>query len=137
MAGIGIAERAAGNAELLRRGYEAFARNDGAALTELFHERMVWHAQRLGQLGGDHVGRDAVFAFFARTMELTGGTFRVEPQEILANDDGAAAVVRSTAARLGRRLDSRQVHQFHVRDGRVVEVWQFVDDATVVDAFWS
>ena len=39
------------NAELLRSGYDAFARGDMAALAGLFSPAAVWHVQRLGQLG--------------------------------------------------------------------------------------
>jgi hypothetical protein len=57
-------------------------------------------------------------------MELTKDTFRVKVQEILANDHGPAAVVRSSATRGDKVLDSRQIHHSHMTDERVVE-WQF------------
>jgi ketosteroid isomerase-like protein len=129
--------RAARNADLVAAGYAAFARGDLAAVHELFDASLVWHAYRLGQLGGDHAGWPAVQEFFVRTMQLTNGTFRLEVHELLANDDGAAAVVQSRAEREGRTLDSRQIHHFRIEDGRVVEVWQFVDDADAVSSFWS
>ncbi len=132
-----ITDRAARNAELLRSGYEAFAAGDMATIQRLFHQEIVWHAQRLGILGGDHRGIEAVMSFFGRTMELTAGTFRVEVQEILANDDGAAAVARSTGRRGDAVLDSLQIQHFHIVDERVVEVWQYVADSPAVDAFWS
>jgi uncharacterized protein len=132
-----VTDRGARNAELMRDGYGAFATGDMAALKELFAPDVVWHAQRLGALGGDHTGWEELAQFFAHSMELTAGTFRVEVQEILANDHGAAVVVRSSATRGDKVLDSRQIHHFHVTDERVVEVWQFVGDGPAVEAFWS
>jgi len=129
--------RAARNTELLRTGYNAFASGNMVALNELFHPDIVWHAQRLGVLGGDHQGWPAVLKFFADSMELTRGTFAIEVLEILANDDSAAAVVRSTGRRGEATLDDRQVHVFRLENERVVEVWQYVGDGVAAATFWS
>jgi uncharacterized protein len=129
--------RGARNEALARTGYEAFARGDLVVVQQAFAPDITWHAQRLGQLGGDHVGWPAVLAFFARTMELTAGTFRIEIEQMLSNDDGVAVVVRSRATRDGATLDSRQIHLFRVVDDLVAEVWQFVDDGQTVGAFWA
>ena len=128
---------AAENARLLAQGYHAFATGDMATLNQTFSPDIVWHVQRLGILSGHHRGWDAVLAFFGRSMALTNGTFRVTPLEVLANGEGAAAVVRSQGERNGRALDDRQIHHFHIRDGRVVEVWQFIGDAEATHDFWS
>ena len=87
------------NERRVRQGYAAFVAGDTATLQELFHPGIIWHAQRLGQLGGDHVGWPAVADFFRRSMELTRGTFRADLLEVMSNDNGAAAVVRSSGER--------------------------------------
>ena len=130
-------ERAAENAALVEAGYAAFAKGDMAAVEQAFDPECVWHAQRLGILGGDHRGYSAVLRFFGQTMEMTQGTFRLEIKEVLGNDSGAAVVVRSSARRGERQLDDQQIHLLHLRNGRVIEVWQFVGDGPAVEAFWS
>lgn len=125
------------NADLLRAGFAAFAGGDLAALGELFSPDATWHVLRLGQLSGDHVGFPAILEFFGRTMELTRGTFRAEVLEVLANENGSVAVVRSRGDRDGLALDDRQLQHFHVRDGRVVEVWQYPGDVEAAGRFWS
>jgi len=130
-------ERAERNGVLLRQGYEAFARGDLAAVEAMFSPDAVWHAQRLGLLGGDHRGWQAILQFFGRSMELTAGTFRVETQDVLVSPAGAAAVVRSSGRRGERRLDDMQVHLFRIEAERVVEVWQYVGDSDAVNEFWS
>jgi ketosteroid isomerase-like protein len=130
-------DQAARNAARLEAGYEAFARGDLVAVEEMFATDAVWHVQRLGQLGGDHRGWPAILTFFGRSMELTEGTFRIEIREVLANDEGAAAAVRSSARRGEQTLDDRQVHLFHMERDKVVEVWQFVGDGLATEAFWS
>jgi uncharacterized protein len=131
------ASRADRNAELLRSGYTAFATGDMVTLEALFDPNIVWHAQRLGILGGDHAGWPAVLKFFAQSMELTQGTFGIEVLEVLANAESSCAVVRSTGRRGAATLDSRQIHLFRLENERVVEVWQYVGDGAAAEAFWS
>src|SRR5438105_15684995 len=112
------------NERRVRQGYAAFVAGDAATLQELFHPGIIWHAQRLGQLGGDHIGWPAVADFFGRSMQLTRGSFRIDVIEVLTNAAGGAVVVQSMGERDGRRLNDRQVHLFHVENGQVTEVWQ-------------
>jgi ketosteroid isomerase-like protein len=70
-------EVAADNERLLRSGYAAFASGDLATIERMFHPGVIWHAQRLGQLGGDHIGWPAVADFFGRSMQLTRGSFHI------------------------------------------------------------
>jgi uncharacterized protein len=73
-------------------------------LRELFHPDLVWHAPGRSQLAGDHRGVDTVLGFFAKTMELTGGNFRVEVHDIVANDEHAVGLHTAHAEREGRTL---------------------------------
>ena len=130
-------DQAVDNERQLRAGYGAFASGDLATVQQMFHPGVIWHAQRLGQLGGDHVGWPAVAEFFGRSMQLTRGTFRVEVLDVLTNTTGGAVVVRSSGERDGKRLDDRQVHLYQLENGQVVEVWQFVGDGHAAEDFWA
>ena len=125
------------NATLLRNGYEAFGKGDMATITELFSEDVVWHAPGNSQLSGVHRGRDAVFAIFAKTTQLSGGTFKIEVHDVLANDEHAVALTRATASREGKTYDSLDTDVYHVSGGKVTEWWSFVEDGRVADEFWS
>lgn len=125
------------NEARVRAGYEAFGRGDLDAVGAQFAPNAVWHAQQLGVLGGDHEGWPSIVEFFGRSMEMTRGTFRVDLEDLMANERGAAAVVRSRGERDGMVLDSKQVHLFRMENGVIAEIWQFVDDGHAVDAFWS
>ena len=130
-------EVAADNERLLRSGYAAFASGDLATIERMFHPGVIWHAQRLGQLGGDHIGWPAVADFFGRSMQLMRGTFHIDVIEVLTNATGGAVVVQSMGERDSKRLNDRQVHLFHVENGQVTEIWQFVGDGHAAEAFWS
>jgi len=125
------------NADLVRRGYDAFSKGDLQTLREVFDPDVVWHAPGRNQLAGDHQGVEAVLGFFGRTMELTGGAFRVELHDVVANDEHAVGLHTVHAERGGRVLEDRNTLVFHVRDGRATEVWQFWADQYAADALFG
>lgn len=125
------------NEDLVRRGYDAFMAGDMETLNELFADDIVWHAPGRNALSGDHRGKDAVFAVFAKLAELTGGTFKLEIHDVLANDEHVVVLARSTAERDGKRLDDNGVQVFHVSDGKVTEQWLHPGDVYASDAFFG
>jgi SnoaL-like domain len=64
------------NAERIRRGYEAFSRGDVPAVFEILGKDITWHVPGSRPLSGGYKGHDEVGAFFATTMELSGGRSR-------------------------------------------------------------
>jgi ketosteroid isomerase-like protein len=125
------------NAELLRKGYEAFDKGDMAALTELFAADCVWHVPGNSPISGEHRGREAVFAAFAKTVELSGGSFKIELHDVLANDEHTVALTRATGSRQGRQLSSLDTDVYHISNGKVTEFWSFAEDQRLTDEFWS
>jgi uncharacterized protein len=130
-----VAEHA--NVELLRNGYNAYSTADMAVLTELFADDIVWHVAGRSQLSGDYKGRDAVFGFFGKLMELTGGTSKLEVHDILANDDHAIALLTSSGTRGDKSFTGQDVHVFHVQNGQVVEFWDSPLDQYKADEFFG
>jgi uncharacterized protein len=93
------------NEDLIRRGYDAFSRGDTDTLRGLFHPDIVWHAPGRHQLTCDHQRVDAVLGYFGQTMELTGGTLRVEVHDVVANDEHTVGLHKASAERAGRTLE--------------------------------
>ena len=125
------------SAKLLKDGYAAFGSGDMAKLTELFADDVVWHVPGNNLISGTHSGRDAVFAAFAKTTQLTSGSFKIELHDVVANDEHAVALTRAKASREGRTLDSADIDVYHVKDGKVTEMWSFSEDSAANDAFWG
>ena len=123
------------NEELVRRGFDAFTTGDVNLLRELFHQDAVWHAPGRNPVAGDYQGVEAILGFFARTMEVTGGTFRVELHDVVANDEHAVAIYVSRGQREGRTLDTKEVLVQHIRNGRITETWQLSADQYAADEF--
>ncbi len=125
------------NATLLRNGYEAFEKGDMAVLTDLFAENVVWHVPGDSPISGEHRGREAVFAAFAKTAQLSGGSFKIEVHDVLANDEHTVALTRATGSRQGRQLTSLDTDVYHMSNGKVTEFWSFAEDQRLTDEFWS
>jgi uncharacterized protein len=125
------------NLELLRRGYAAYGSGDMDTINELFADDVVWHIGGRSTLSGDYEGKEQVFGFFAKLLELSDGTSKVEVHDLLANDDHGVAVVKESATRSGRSHEGNAVHVFHLRDGQVTEFWDAQTDQYAADEFWA
>jgi uncharacterized protein len=125
------------NVVLMRNGYEAFAKGDLDAVRDFFAEDIVWHVPGNNMLSGEYKGQDAVFGFFGTLIQETGGTFRQEIHDVLANDTHGVALVEIHLERGGKTFEGRGVHAMHIEDGKVTEFWNFQEDTTLVDEFWS
>ncbi len=125
------------NLELLRRGYAAYGAGDMDTIDELFADDVVWHIGGRSALSGDYEGKEQVFGFFAKLLELSDGTSKVEVHDLLASDDHGVAVVKESATRGGSSHEGNAVHVFHLRDGRVTEFWDAQTDQYAADEFWA
>jgi uncharacterized protein len=126
------------NAEIVRRGYEAFNTGDMKTLTELFDENASWHTPGRGPLASDYKGRDATFAYFGRLGGDTGGTFKAALQHLMKSDDGrVVGVHRNTAERAGKHLDVECCLVFELKNGRIVDGSEHFDNLYAWDEFWS
>jgi ketosteroid isomerase-like protein len=125
------------NAGVVRRGYEAFNAGDMDTLTELFDERAVWRVPGRSSLAGDYEGREAAFAYFGRLGQETGGTFRAELQQLLAEGDRVVGIHRNSAERDGKRLDVGVCLVFQLENGRITEGVEHYSDLYAWDEFWS
>ena len=139
MLDIGDSEGSAAkaNADLIRRGYAAFARGDIAAVLAILAEDVLWHVPGRGPLARDYRGHGEVLGFFGRFMELCDQTFRIQIDDVLANSERVVVLCTESAQRLGRSWSSPQVHVWTVKNGRATVFWQFQGDQQTEDEFWS
>ncbi len=126
------------NADVIRRGYEAFNAADMKTLTELFDEHSSWHTPGKGSIGGDRAGRDAVFAQFGRYGGETKGTFKAELKHLLSDDEGrVVGVHHNSAMRNGRKLSVDCCILFEVKNGRIMSGREHFYDLHAWEQFWS
>lgn len=125
------------NVQVVRDGFAAFAAQDMEALRGVFAPDAVWHAPGRNQLSGVFKGVDEILGLFQRTMELSDGTFGVDVHAVVGDDEHVFAAYGVSAERGGKSLRDSAVLVFHVRDGRVTEVWGTSGDQYLADDFWS
>src|SRR3954452_12853708 len=127
------------NADVLQRLVDAFLAGDGAALDALFTDTAIWHEPGSASLSGDHKGKAAIFEFFGRTGELSGGTFRPDIHDICASEAHGVMLYHSTAKRNdGRELREPHVIVAHIEGGKISEIWNMIAaDETAGNAFWK
>lgn len=116
------------NAERLRRGYEAFASGDLEKMNEFIPEDAVWHVTGNNVFSGDYRGRDAIYGYFGKLFEATGGTFKATLLHVVADDEVAVAIQRTTATIGGRAVDTRDVLVDRVENGQAVETWVYLEN---------
>jgi uncharacterized protein len=121
------------NVARIRDGYAAFAKGDFAVLNDLFAEDLLWHEPGRSQIAGDYRGREAVYGYFGRLMELTEGSFHLDLQAVFADNERGVALVVSSASRGGRSITVQDAHIFQLRDGKVVEFWNASTDPYAYD----
>jgi ketosteroid isomerase-like protein len=125
------------NVDRLRKGYAAYSSGDLDTLTDLFADDILWHVAGRSPIAGDYKGRDAVFGFFGKLMELSGGTFAIDVHDILANDEHGVAIITNSGTRGDKSFSGQDVHVFHLRDSKVVEFWDSPLDQYNADDFWG
>jgi ketosteroid isomerase-like protein len=126
------------NEGLVREGYAAFKSGDLDTVQRQWTEDIRWHTPGRGPLSGDYEGAQQVLQFFAQLFELSGGTFRFDLHDVLANDEHAVALLTIYAERPGKPpLKDNMTQIFHFRDGRLSEVWGLQTDLRAVEEFWS
>jgi uncharacterized protein len=125
------------NEDLIRAALDAFGKGDLDAVRGSLADDIAWHSPGRNPLAGDYKGIDQVMALFARLFELTGGTFRLEVHDVLANDEHGVVLATAKAERGGKTLSDNGVQVFHLRDGKVTESWIHPSDQYEADEFFS
>ena len=112
------------NAEVVRRGYEAFQKGDLAAFDDILADDCVWHVPGKSQVAGDKKGRQATVEYYGQLGQLTEGSIQVELHDVVANDEHVVGLHRVSASRGGKSYDTTECIVFHVQGGRISEGWE-------------
>ena len=122
------------NVELVQRVYGAYVQGDRDAVRAAFDPGIRWHNSGYDPTAGTLEGPDAVLAYLMGENHMED--YRLEVIDMLASDERVAVVAKTS----GRICDQALVNQFvqllHLRDGRVVEVWNYNwDQRGLAEAF--
>ena len=135
MSGASVTESQ--NIEVIRRGYEAFAKGDIGTLKTLFAPNAIWRSVPNGILPGNYRGAQAILEFFGRLAQETNGTVRADLETIAASGDHVFVLHRNKGTRKGKTIDEKSVLVFKLDKGAVTEVAEFRYDHPQEAQFWS
>ena len=130
-------QTAQANREMIIAGYEAFGRGDMETVRGMWTDDIEWVIPGRNQLAGTYRGPDAIMGFFAKLMDLSGGSFQLEVRDVMASDDHVAVLGHARAERAGRTLDDDFVHMWDMRGGKASRFVGYTLDAYADDEFWS
>jgi ketosteroid isomerase-like protein len=134
---IVAAEEKKPTVELVRAGYEAFSTGDMAALTEIIADDVVWTTIGNSPMAGTWRSRDEVFGMFGRLVQETGGSMRIDVEDVCISGERSSTLVNVTATRNGRTVTDNAVHVARYADGKLVEFTSYPGNPAVEDEFWS
>jgi len=124
------------NEILLRQAYAAQSRGDIEGYINLLSDDFLLHIPGRSQIAGDYMGKEEIRRHFREITQLSGGTFRTEVHDILASDTHVVGLVNARANREGRFVELPRVHVWHVRNGKLSELWLHPVDQYAFDAYW-
>jgi uncharacterized protein len=125
------------NSVIIRKAYDDFAHGNIASVFAAFDAGITWHVPGHSPLSGDYTGHDQIGGFFQRTMELSGGAFRIDVNKVLAEDDFVVVLVTVNAERNGLSASFPEIHVWRMRDGKATEFREYQGDEQREDRFWS
>jgi len=125
------------NEDLIRRAYAAFSAGDLETVKSMMTDDIDYHVAGSGLISGDYHGPDDVTAMFVRVFELSGGTFHLELEEVLANDKHGVALFTAYGERNGQALTAHQVQLFDIDGDKAAEIWTFAKNQAALDEFFS
>ena len=122
------------NIELVQRVYGAYMQGDRYAVRAAFDPGIRWHNSGYDPTAGTLDGPDAVLAYLMGENHIED--YRLEVIDMLVSDE-RVAVVAKTSGRIGdQALVNQFVQLLRLRDGRVVEVWNYNwDQRGLAEAF--
>lgn len=125
------------NVALVQRLYAAFSRGDIQTILDHLTPDVVWRLEGPASLpvAGTRHGPGQVADFFRHFAEFDEHKLTVE--DYIAQDDKVATTGRFsyTLRATGKKVDMAVAHVFTIRDGRVAQLYDFVDTAQMLSAY--
>ena len=128
------------NADLIRTGYEGFARGDVQPVIDILDENAEWYeAENVPYWsGGPYVGPQNILenAVAFTRVPLLFKDFRVDVRRIVDAGDTVIMEGRyraSNAYGTDSPLDAQVVHVWDFRDGKVIRFQQYIDTWQMVE----
>lgn len=126
------------NAEVVRRGYQAFNEADLETIDKLWADDVTWTTPGESTVAGTARGKEAVIAQYGRYGGETDGTFKADLISVFEGDDGqVVGLHHNSGSRQGRDLDTDCCIVIEVEGGQIKSGTEYFFDLNNWDRFWS
>lgn len=125
-------------AELHRRKAELLAGGPAGPVADLITDDIVWHVVGESSVSGVYRGWDAVLQFMSTAREMSRGSLRVSPGEVVAAGGEVIVQLLDAAVLLdGEELCWEMAGLYRVRGDRVQEAWLVPLELAWFDRIWA
>ena len=122
---------------MIREAYAAFGRGDVDGYLKPCTQNFSFNIPGRGGIAGSWRGKEGLYELARTAMELTGGTFREEVEDVLANDHHAVVLARHQFTRDGQSKEYRTAHVYEIHVGKLAQCWEQPQDLSIFDDAWS
>jgi len=123
------------NEAKLRDIYADMASGSVNLLQDFMSDDITWKITGGSPVSGTYTGKEEVFGFYARMLELYQGTFKIEIIDVLANDGYGVVLAVESAVVGDKALKFTSVHLWILADRKCVSFISYEDDA--YHQFWE
>ena len=121
-----------------QKAWEYWVAADLDGFLSLWHEDGVWTNAGHSQISGPTQGREAIGRVAQTVFEVSGGTFKATPVELVASgDDAVLGRFHMVAERDGAAVDQDGLQRMVIRDGKIVTLDNLFSDEAAMDAFFA
>lgn len=127
------------NKQVVQQWFDCIARNDAAGAFALFADDVVYHLKGTTPVSGSYRGlKSIVEDFFTPWRKQIDGDLVVTVDELIGEGERVVALGRGKAKTIhGLPYDNDYAFVFRVRDGRIVEVLEYLDTVLVETAAYG
>jgi uncharacterized protein len=123
------------NIDLVRGVYGAYVTGDSEAVIKAFDPEIVWHVSGYEPNAGTYHGVPAVLNYLMGEDHMTD--YALSVTDMLASDERVAVVATTSGRRGDATIRNDFVQLIQIRDGRIVEVWNYNWDQRAIADFMA
>ena len=123
---------------IAQNAWEKWMASDLDAFVSLWDPAGVWTQSGHSQMSGSFRGHDGIIKLAQTVFEISGGTAKAHPIELVASgDDAVLGYAHVEATRPGATLNQDVLQRFVIQNGRIVSLHNLYYDQDEADAFFK
>jgi ketosteroid isomerase-like protein len=121
----------------IRNAYEAFGQGNVDGYLSACAVDFTFHVPGETAISGVFAGKAGLYALAGKAMEITGGTFREEVEDVLVSEHHAVVLARHEFTRNGLLRNYRTAHVYDVREGKLSRCYEQPQDPALFSDAWG